>query len=292
MIKKTIIIGISLFLIYTFFVTFLAPYWWKASQHQWQDNIIKAQKYIYDENGLHSNVIVGSSLSCRLIMDSIPQTYNLSFGGQSLFDGLNILTHSEKLPENVFIEINFVIRPEDKSFTSSLNSVLFYPKKYLLSMRDNKQPIGVIGKLISYRIIGRIISHTKAFLNLADENEHNDDDIFPKMLQLQKDNYSIIPSESFLKESFENLKEYIVKLEKKNIKVIFFEMPVNYQLNNLPRANLIRKTFYEYFPKSSYKYISIPEFEKFVTSDGVHLSGDEAKIYTMYLKRNMENYFR
>ncbi len=279
-------------MIYTLFVSYFAPKGWSASQHQWQVNIVKAQKFIYNENDSFQNVIVGSSLSCRLIMDSIPQTYNLSFGGQSIFDGLNILNHVDKLPKNVFIEMNFVLKAEDENFTSSLNSILYYPKKKLLSLRDDKQPIGIIGSKISYRLTGRIIGHAKFFFNLTKKKDNNVDDLFPKMLQLQIDYYLKIPSELLIKESFRNLKVYVSELEKKNINVVFFEMPLNNQLNILPRACLIRKTFYEIFPESKYKYISMPDSEKFVTSDGVHLTGEEAVIYTMYLKEKMKNYFR
>jgi hypothetical protein len=74
-------------------------------------------------------------------------------------------------------------------------------------------------------------------------------------------------------------------------KILFFEIPVNYQLNHLPKANLIRKTFYENFPESKYKYIPMPDSEQFITSDGVHLTQDEALTYTIYLKEKMKNYF-
>ncbi|HLZ16795.1 MAG TPA: hypothetical protein VKQ08_07135 [Cyclobacteriaceae bacterium] len=43
-----------------------------SSQHQWQDNLIKAQEYIYGERDTTGDIIVGSSLSCRLAMDSLP----------------------------------------------------------------------------------------------------------------------------------------------------------------------------------------------------------------------------
>ena len=126
MIKKSIILCISLFLIYTLFIYFLAPKWWTASQHQWQENIVKAQQFSYNKETFQ-NIIVGSSLSSRLIMDSIPETYNLSFAGQSIFDGLNIVCNSNKSIKNVFIEINLLfVLYLDKPYCDCIFIYLIY----------------------------------------------------------------------------------------------------------------------------------------------------------------------
>lgn len=286
MVRKTLLLAGLLFVMYSVFVAFLAPTWWSASQHQWQDNVVKAQKFIYNERDSYENVIVGSSLSARLVMDSIPNTYNLSFGGQSIFDGLNILTHSTQLPKTVFIEMNFVDRAEDKTFTSSLYSVLFYPKKALVSLRDDKQPIGIIGSKMSYRLIGKLIAPIKSFLGLTSET-NSSADFFSKMLQMQKNGYSQLPNDSLINESFNNLSRYVSDLEKKKVEVVFFEMPVNSELVDLPAARVKREVFYKRFPGSRYKYIPMPESEKYVTTDGVHLNEQEALKYTMYLKTKM-----
>lgn len=292
MIKKSIILCISLFLIYTLFIYFLAPKWWTASQHQWQENIVKAQQFLYNKKETFQNIIIGSSLSSRLIMDSIPETYNLSFAGQSIFDGLNIVCNSNKSIKNVFIEINVVDRAENKNFTSSLNSILYYPKKKLISLRDDKQPIAVMGYQFSFRVTEKIIRKIKSFLGLSIKKENKIDNFFSKLLKLEINDYSKPPSQSLLKESFINLKNYVSILEKKNTNIIFFEMPVNQNLTYLSKATTIRNSFYRNFPKSKYKYIKLPDTIKFVTGDGVHLTVEESLIYTSYLKKNMKNLFR
>jgi hypothetical protein len=287
MIKRTIIVAILLFVTYSIFVISFAPRWWNASQHQWQDNIIKAQKLIYNDKDTYPNVIVGSSLSCRLVMDSIPQTYNLAFGGQSIYDGLNILTHANKLPKNVFVEMNEVLRAEDKKFTSSLfSSLLYYPKKILPSLREDKQPLGIIGAKISYRLIGLSIEHLKSFFRLTQENKvnNNGNDLFEKLLQSQLEGYSKLPSQLLIDESFDNLKMYVAKLKKKDVNVVFFELPINSKLVNSPRANFIRNTFYKYFPEKEYNYIPLPDSKQFTTTDGIHLGGNEALQYTIFFK--------
>ncbi|MFL5746465.1 MAG: hypothetical protein ACJ751_17440, partial [Niastella sp.] len=120
-------------------------------------------------------------------------------------------------------------------------------------------------------------------------NTPKGDDLFLKLLQLQIDDYSKLPDEPLLNQAFKNLKEYVNKLEQKHIKVTFFEMPVNSQLLNLPKANVIRNTFYKNFPESKYSYIPLPDSLKFTTTDGLHLTPEEAARYTSYLKNEIKN---
>lgn len=296
MIKRTILTTLLLFVFYTFFVAH-APKYWYASQSQSQNNVIKAQKLIYNENDTIQNVIIGSSLSSRLITESFPKTYNLSFSGQSIFDGLKILTHKSNLPKNIFIEMNFVLRPESIEFTKSINSpILYYPRKYIFSLREDKQPIAVFGK-ISLDVLGKIKSNFSHVHNYEKKENIvnksiNNNVLFSKVLDLQIKEYSKEPSKKKLDESFEILRDYVKTMEAKDVNVIFFEMPVNYKLENLPKAKAIRETFYKYFPSSKYNYISLPKLFKFETTDGIHLNKLEAIKYTAYFKSTNKIYFR
>jgi hypothetical protein len=295
MIKKTLITTLIAFIAYSAFVAFFAPKWWFASQHQWQDNIIKAQKFIYDDQDSYDNIIVGSSISCRLVMDSLPNTYNLSFSGQSIFDGLEVLRQKNKFPKNIFIEMNFVLRPENENFTSSLNSpILYYPKKILPSLREDKQPIAIIGEQLSFRFTAKLIGKTKSILGITQKKVNNKkyNVFFDKILKKEIENYSTLPVPLVLNQSFSNLEIYIKELKKKGVNIIFFEMPVDSRLNNLPGAKLIRKTFFEYFPKTRYHYVPIPDSIKYKTTDGIHLNKVDALRYTIYLRNSAKNCFQ
>ena len=103
MIKKSIFVALLLFALWTAFLM-LKPNA-SVSQHVWQENIITTEEYLYDVDFV-PNVILGSSLSERIIIDSLSDFFSLAFGGQSIYDGLEILTQKDKLPKRVFIEIN------------------------------------------------------------------------------------------------------------------------------------------------------------------------------------------
>jgi hypothetical protein len=295
MLRKIIFVALILTVGYAVFVSSFAPKWWNASQNQWQTNVIKAQNFIFGNTDSAVNVIIGTSLSCRLIIDSLPKTYNLSFSGQSIYDGLNILVHKDKLPPKIFIEMNVALSKENKDFTSTINSpVLFYPKKNILALREDKQPMGIIGNRIHKGIMDHFILKCKYFFHLEpkkNEAENTDKNkLFEKMLQLQVEAYSKIPNEQLVNECFNTLAKYTMELERKGTTVVFFEMPVNSKLNYLPKAKIIRDTFYSRFPKSKYQYIPIPDSLSFKTTDGVHLDEHEAMTYTSYLKLKMTNH--
>jgi hypothetical protein len=243
MIKKSLIAFITLFILYTIFIS-LRPKL-SSSQHQWQDNVIKAQRYIYNNSDTLNNVIIGSSLSCRLIMDSLPSFYNLSFGGQSVFDGLKILKNKNKLPKKVFIETNVVLRGESVDFTNSLFSPLSFLEKYFLSLRADKQPIAISIKYFSalrVRIKNFIKTKIQLFLKTKNINQEitqtkeitnpilKHDELFDKMLNLQIASYSKQPDTNLLNKQLLLLTEYVKYLKTNGVKVFFFEMPVNYNL--------------------------------------------------------------
>ena len=70
--------------------------------HQWQDNVNKAQQYVYEKS--RDTVMVGTSLSSRIIADSIPMVTSLSFGGCSVEDGLMIILYKGYTPKFILIE--------------------------------------------------------------------------------------------------------------------------------------------------------------------------------------------
>ena len=281
-----------LLVLYASFVV-IAPKWWHAIQNQWQGNLVKAQQFIYTKDG-YTNVIVGSSLSSKILSDSLPNTYNLAFDGLSIYDGLEILTHMKKLPENIFIETNVVLRTADTNFTSGLFlPIQYYSKKYIKALRDDEQPIAIIGNQISWRITNKIISGFKSiFYSPPTLNNKPDDEssVFKKMLAIQVKDYSKIPDKLKIIESFMKLKKYVSELENKGVNVCFFEMPVNKELINLPSATIIKSKFLSDFPQTKYTYIMVPDSANYVTGDGLHLNNESAIAYTRYFKESIKKY--
>lgn len=259
------------------------------SQNLWQDNLVKGEKYIYNETDTIKNIILGSSLASRIVVDSLSHFYNLSFAGQGFFDGLEILKHKKNIPKNIFIEINSIFSEENKEFIVSLFSPLpFNVKKYCLSLRSDKQPLAFIFPAIQ-RILHKNNNHTTYDLNIS-KTDIEENKNFNKLLELQVNNYSKIPNIDTVNNIFLLLEKCVSDLKIKGSNVIFFEMPVNPDLIELPLSKFIRNKFFEHFPSNQYNYIKSPDCSNYVTTDGVHLNDREAIVYTSYFKAETNIY--
>ena len=287
MIRKSLIFALLLLAGYSVFVERFAPSDWQASQHQWQENLIKAQRYVYSGAPPSAKMIVGSSLAQRLVMEELPGFANLSLGGQSIYDGLSILTHQSQFPRTAYIEMNMMLREETLEFTEALNSpVMYYPRKWLLSLREDRQPLGVLGsrfnKGVTEEVIPWLKSKVRAGAPVADAGAAAD--LFPRLLEAQREVYAKTPGKDLLETRFRSLEGYVRKLQGKGVAIVFFEMPVNSSLMHLPQAETIRAAFRQHFPEPAFRYIEPPADDEFRTVDGVHLSPEEALRYTGYFQ--------
>lgn len=291
MIKKSLIAFGVLFVSYSIYVGINHKL--SSSQHQWQTNLIKAQKYIYDESDTIENVIIGSSLSCRLVMDSLPSFYNLSFHGQGVFDGLKIIKSKKNLPENVFIETNELLRKENEEFTFSvISEIPYFLGKNFLALRAEKQPIPLFIEHSEGLNILRweIRSLTKRIANMEDSSglSVKKEELFHKILKQKISVFSEEPDRVLLKEQLSLLLEYVHFLKSNGVRVCFFEMPVNSGLAGLPKMRIPREEIPKFFEKEKIE-IFLQDSTQYETSDGIHLAGNEAIKYTSFFKLRANN---
>ena len=64
----------------------------QANQGLWSENVILAQKFLYETPDKNYNCILGSSLSSLFYSDSLPKNLQvLGLKGLGVYDGLNLL---------------------------------------------------------------------------------------------------------------------------------------------------------------------------------------------------------
>lgn len=295
MVKKIIITFFILLISYTLILIFNPSI--SASQNQNQDNIIKGQNYLYNNNSKAIKyVIVGTSLSCHINTNQIPNTYNLAFNGSSIYDGLNILVHKESVPNYVFIETNFLVKDMSNELKEQLfNFYPFYSAKYLSSLRQDKQPVTyMISKLT---IIGNkiVIKHNEFMKKVAyklknnstktKEKTNTNENIFNKMLNLQKKEFDQLNDKTILHKKLNELAHYIEILTKKGTKIILFEMPINKKLTFSKSAIEIRRNIENKLNATSeiINYVHL----NYKTSDGLHLTENESNEFTEIFKKEI-----
>jgi hypothetical protein len=289
MIFKSFLVFISLSVFYAFIIDTFALK--GASQNQNQDNLIKAQNYLFEDFDNASNVIVGTSLSCHLTMDSLVDFYNLSFNGSSIYDGLNIILKSDNKPKVVYIESNFYLKDLSGVFDEQLFSFYsFYSSKFFPIVRYKNQPIGIFNTLFDdfgYLVVQKhnlLTEKIRYKFNGKAQNTQNDK-LFEDVLKNYTQEYQEKPVQNELDFYLLKIKYFVEKLKKMKVKVIFFEMPINTKLVNLNRPKLLRAALKNKFQNE--RFLPFDSTFRYQTSDGLHLKNEESVAYTRFFKNNI-----
>lgn len=268
-----------------------------GGQHQWQDNIIKSQRYIYEANSEKSKVIIGSSMSCRLDGRYLPHDfYNLSLGGQGIFDGLEVIKHKTPAPQQIYIEMNMVYREANREFSERLFSAgLFTLREHISVLQEQYQPVNylVSTKLNSWGR-GFIDPFVFRFINpvinkVADKKVSDDTGMKTQVINKLIAEYSQPFDSVLLASTFKNLQKQVKDAELKGAGIVFFEMPMQPDIENSVKALSVRRFFEKYFPAEKYAYLVHPAYKNYTTSDGVHLTEESAKQFTFYFTKVSKN---
>lgn len=301
MIKKTIIFTLFLLIGWSIFIK-VNPF--SLQVNQWQGNIVTAERFIYDSKDVE-NVLIGTSLTVRLIMDSLPEYTNLSLNGQTIFDGLNVLRCKDDLPKNVFIEINVLQKNENPNFRQIITSPITRNlKEYFPFFRSDRQPLAYVSDEFVKPIVSSF--YWKIYLKLQVRLQGNNSQkefssaqiqeeaklkVFNDMLDKKINEYSASIDTVFMNDQFNKLKDHINYLESNGVNVVFYEMPVNPELIELPRAVYFRNKIQLEFPTNDLIYLP-QDLSPYRTTDGMHLNPEEAAIYTHYFKVESNKYLK
>ena len=287
MIKKALLTTVILLVLHSLYVSFVATDY-DTGQHQWQDNIIKAQDYLYETEN-PKGVIVGSSLSARVDEEILAgKVHNLAMGGLGIYDGLKVILEKPTMPEYVCVETNLITRPASQDFANSLLSPVLYPvRKMAPGLREKNQPIGLItgfilDKLNSKKRGGKLPA------SVSDDEKAQQDPVFAKVLEMVKEENRQVPEAASLTESFAEMNHLIGQLKEKGVKIYFFEMPISQGLCNYPRPTYIREQMAAHFPASQYTYLPHPDCSQYNTTDGAHLDPVSVKAFSSWLKGQLD----
>jgi hypothetical protein len=296
MISKTLFTFVGFCCLYGFIL-------WKtpqlsATQNQNQTNYIQAEKYLFEDHSDKPATLVGTSLTARLQMEQLPQFNNLAFGGLSIYDGLEIVIKGGAKPKILFVEINYFTKESSKEFLSSLFKPASYSlKKYIPLLRSDKQPLGIFALEAIYMLKKR---NEKVGFEEAVNKSFNNDTISSVAKKYEMHLKSKIPlneivfndfvkdyskkmATELINKSLKNLKSKIDTLSSMGVKVVFFEMPINFQLIESVQYAHNMMEFKKVFPADKYSYIPTKQWG-FQTTDGIHLNKKEADTFTFYLQ--------
>ena len=272
MIKKSLLCFSVLFCLH-FLIVQLNPTLGMAT-HQWQENLIKAQSFLYADHA--DSAMVGTSLSARIIRDSIPSVKSVSFGGCAVEDGLRIISSKRHLPQYVFVESNLLFMEGNKELVNKLTEGIIPKIKYWIpSLREQYEPVCLLASLaLKAGNVNPQAGAAAIDLNILNQS----------IKQQQEDDRKYLYEVS--EERLRTIKELMDSLEGKGVKFVFFEMTVNEQIYHLRKFAKTRERLAQKFPKDQYRYLPSDTMH-YTTTDGEHLSFEEQQVFSHFFKEEL-----
>jgi hypothetical protein len=257
-----------------------------------QSNIVRTQRYLYQDESDLKMVIVGSSLAANLNIKHIGEgVKSVALGGRSSQTGLEIVKRSKSKPRLVLVEINdTIIRKIDSELLDSLYHPIFYwMRQYLPMLREEYRPVSVfINSLKSRSQQNKKLMSREALDSL--EGRNVTPELTQKAIQTTVDKQSIPLSEKdaeTIKQEADLMKNQIAEIKKNTGgKVVLFDIPQESRVNATLRVKQVRELAKKLFPPDRFEWLPPPKEREWRTNDGVHLIRSDAKDFAEFLRDN------
>ncbi|MEI7012700.1 hypothetical protein [Leptospira licerasiae] len=273
--------------LYSSFVYFVSPQK-IPKQSWWQHNRVRVESFLTE--GKDSKfVIVGSSMSDRMLPKAGTGWFNLSLVGEGGLTGLSILTNSDTSPKFVLIEVNQLSVKENEKFSRENTEPYFvFTRRNFPVLRSEKQPLNYA--------VGFVIQFTDRFFAAEKKPESKSEkeaiEISKRLKQEHllevKRWYGAAVDQKKLNERMTYLMSALKDLEAKGVRPIFFEMPMHPEILVSAKETRTRETVLKNFPPSQYLWF-IDSKDIYEDSDALHLTYAEADRFFTKLKKYAES---
>lgn len=254
-----------------------------------QINIVKAQRYVYENNAALKMVMVGSSLAANLRAKDIGDgVKSIALGGGASQTGLEIVEKSERKPPIVLVEINDTIsRKIDADLIDSLYYPMFYwLRRYLPMLREEYRPVSVF----IYSLKNRSNQNQKLTREEFDKLEvrNTAPELSEKGIKMTLDIQSKPLSEKdieVIKKEAEYIKHQMAKIQKDaKVRFVLFDIPQESRVNATLRRKQVRELVQSLFPPQNFEWLPPPPPREWRTNDGIHLIRTDAQDFTHFVR--------
>lgn len=254
-----------------------------------QINMVKAQRYVYENNADFKMVMVGSSLAANLPAKDIgDKVKTIALGGGASQTGLAIVEKSDKKPTIVLVEINDTIsRKIDADLIDSLYHPIFYwLRQYFPILREEYRPVSVFIHSLKNRSTQNQKLTREEFDKL--EVRNTAPELSEKGIKMTLDIQSQpLPEKDLeiIKKEAEYIKHQIAKIQKDaEVRFVLFDIPQESRVNATLRRNQVRELMQSLFPPQNFEWLSQPPLREWRTNDGIHLIRTDAQDFTHFVR--------
>ncbi len=257
-----------------------------------QNNTVRVQRYVYQDDSDLKMVIVGSSLAANLNIKHIGEgVKSVALGGRSSQTGLEIVKRSKSKPQIVLVEINdTILRQIDSELLDSLYHPIFYwMRQYLPMLREEYRPVSVFINYLKTRSKqNKKLMSREAVDSL--EGQNVTPELSQKAIQRTVDIQSKPLSEKdaeTLKQEADFIKNQIAEIKKNSgAKVVLFDIPLDSRVNATLRIKQVQELAKKLFPPDRFEWLPPPKEREWRTYDSIHLIGSDARDFAEFLRDN------
>jgi hypothetical protein len=258
-----------------------------------QGNVVRAQRYVYQDDSDLKMVIVGSSLAAYLNIKHMGEgVKSLALGGRSSQTGLEIVKRSKSKPRIVLVEINdTIIRKTDSELLDSLYHPIFYwMRQYLPMLREEYRPVSVFINTLKSRSQQKNQERMSREELDSLEGRNVNPKLSQKAIQATVDIQSKPLSEKdakIMKQEADLMRNQIAEIKKNTgAKVVLFDIPQESRVNATLRMKQVRELAKKLFPPDSFDWLPPPKEREWRTNDGIHLIGSDARDFSEFVRDN------
>jgi hypothetical protein len=253
-----------------------------------QTNIVKAQRYVYQNNSDLKMVMVGSSLAANINAKDIGEgVQSIALAGGATQTGLEIIKRSPVQPPIILAEINYTIsRKLDSELLNSLYHPVFYwVRRYLPIMREEYRPVSVF--------IYYLKNRGKQDKNISKEELDKREGRFltPELSQRGIQMAVDAESQPLSEKETETIKKEaaLIKSQIADIKnnskarLVLFDIPMESRVDDTLRRKQVRALSKQLFPPESFEWLPPPPPREWRTNDGIHLIRSDSIDFAKFL---------
>jgi hypothetical protein len=230
---------------------------------QYLNNRMFIERYLYGAPA--RTVLTGSSLVRRIPQDALaPGMANIGLSAGNAATGLAIVLGSRERPGRVLFEINKIDLGLDRRM---VDGVFGWPlhdlRKHVLALRLTYQPMSVFMNLLRGR-------REEAEVRVSPET-------LRRGVARNRGFSSIAMPPDLLAERIAQIRVMAEQARGRNMQVVFYEMPIAPELQNLTRPSQIRAAMRAAFPPSRWCWLDLSLPRGARTLDGLHLVEPDAR---------------
>jgi|GEM_PF-6689411 len=272
--KKSIIIGLSLFVIYNVALYIVKPWHQKTMYPYWVlENYGKAQRYTRPD--IHPKwVLCGSSLTAGMDHYLPDSVHSLAMTGGSFFTGIEVMNKTDKIPPVIGIETNMLLRLPDVYITDdALNPIMLQLRNYIPGIAVYNQPFS----FVAYALLGSVEKENQ--IRFSKENKILNQPLYDEQIPAKIIEYNVPYDSALLAEHIQYMEDQLKGYEAKGSRVFIYEAPMNPALYYSVRMRTLRA----HLRKLPFLFVEVPLYHNWKTADGEHKTPSDCATYTYWM---------